>query len=49
MLEKKYPHEHKLLTTAVSANVFLDEDHNATKTLEHGWATYMDGFYIMVI
>lgn len=48
MLEDKYPHEHKLLTAAVSAYVFLDENRNATKTLDPAWAKSMDGFYIMV-
>ncbi|KAG2204429.1 hypothetical protein INT47_005220 [Mucor saturninus] len=47
MLENKYPHEHKLLTAAVSTNVFLDENRNATKSLDPGWAKSMDGFYIM--
>lgn len=48
MLEHRYPHEHKLLTAAVSAYVFLDENRNATKSLDPAWAKSMDGFYIMV-
>ncbi|KAI8091858.1 glycoside hydrolase [Thamnidium elegans] len=47
MLEKKYPSEHKLITAAVSANVFLDQDRKVITNLERGWATYMDAFYIM--
>lgn len=48
MLERKYPNEHKLLTTAVSAYVFLDENRQSIQTLDKDWGKHMDGFYIMV-
>jgi chitinase len=48
MLKEKYPEEHKLLTAAVSANVFKDEDRHNVERLEEGWAKDMDAFYIMV-
>lgn len=48
MLDKKYPKERKLITAAVSANVFMDEDHHPLERLEEAWSTDMDAFYIMV-
>jgi chitinase len=48
MLDKKYPREHKLITSAVSANVFMDEDRHPLENLEESWSTDMDAFYIMV-
>lgn len=49
MLEEKYPEERKLLTAAVSANVFMDEDRHSSEKLEEGWSTDMDALYIMVM
>jgi chitinase len=48
MFEDQYPNEHKLLTAAVSANVFKDKDRHNSQSLEESWATDMDAFYIMV-
>lgn len=48
MLDKKYPNEHKLITAAVGAQVFRDADRNVMKSLDEGWADFMDAFYIMV-
>lgn len=49
MLDTKYPHERKLLTSAVSANVFRDYDKKPLEKLEAAWSRDMDAFYIMVI
>lgn len=48
MLDAKYPHERKLLTSAVSANVFRDHDRKPLEQLEAAWSRDMDAFYIMV-
>lgn len=49
MLDEEYPDEHKLITAAVSAQVFRDADRNVIKNLDEGWADFMDALYIMVI
>lgn len=49
MLDAKYPHERKLLTSAVSANVFRNHDRKPLEQLDTAWSRDMDAFYIMVI
>ncbi|KAI8881284.1 glycoside hydrolase family 18 protein [Backusella circina FSU 941] len=46
-LQQKFPDEHKLITAAVSTNVFKDEDQNNTEQLDGEWNEYMDGIYVM--
>jgi chitinase len=46
-LDKLYPHEHKLLTSAVKTSPFNDKNQLPIKYLAKQWAEVMDAFYIM--
>ncbi|KAI7872659.1 glycoside hydrolase superfamily [Spinellus fusiger] len=46
-LDIAFPEEHKLITAAVSANVFNDEKATPYVTLDQGWSTALDSIFIM--
>jgi chitinase len=46
-LQEKFPDEHKLITAAVSTNVFKDQDQDNLRELDDEWNDYIDGIYIM--
>lgn len=46
-MDSKYTKVHKLITLAVGTNPFNDEHQQPLKTLNKGWSTAVDSFYIM--
>lgn len=46
-MQEKFPDEHKLITAAVSTNVFKDQDQDNLRELDEEWNDYIDGIYIM--
>ncbi|KAI8969004.1 glycoside hydrolase superfamily [Mycotypha africana] len=47
LLDQAFPEERKLITAAVGAGVFKGVDGKPISSLDSGWATDMDAFYIM--
>ncbi|RCI00030.1 hypothetical protein CU098_003049, partial [Rhizopus stolonifer] len=47
MLDSTYVDQHKLITAAVSTDVFKDQDQKPIAKLDKRWAEAMDAFYIM--